>query len=110
MIGVQKFTMIFQQDNAPCHKANVCQAWFTDNNVEVMKWPACSPDLNPIESVWNWIDKELLKAQYSSLAELERALHQVWCTIPRSLCVSLFESMPKRIQACIEAKGVHFDY
>jgi len=39
---------LFQQDNARIHTAADTMAWFEENNVEVMEWPACSPDLNPI--------------------------------------------------------------
>ena len=45
--------IIFQQDNASCHKAKVVSDWFEGNNMEVMNWPAHSPDLNPIEYTWD---------------------------------------------------------
>jgi len=40
----------FQQDNAPCHKARICT---------VLKWPPESPDLNPIEHLWDVVEREL---------------------------------------------------
>jgi len=42
---------LFQQDNAPCHKAKMVQEWFEkhNNKFEVLTWPPNSPDLNPIE-------------------------------------------------------------
>ncbi len=41
----------FQQDNAPCHKAQIISDWFLehDNEFTLLKWPPQSPDLNPIE-------------------------------------------------------------
>lgn len=39
----------FQQDGASCHTAKVVKAWFTEKNLNVLEWPARSPDLNPIE-------------------------------------------------------------
>ena len=42
---------IYQQDNAPCHKAKKNDAWFRENNISVLPWPARSPDLNPIEQI-----------------------------------------------------------
>ena len=40
----------FQQDSAPCHKANSVMNWFQTKKVRVVKWPGNSPDLNPIEN------------------------------------------------------------
>ncbi len=36
--------IIFQQDNAPCHRAKLVQNWFQDQNIDILKWPANSPD------------------------------------------------------------------
>ena len=48
---------IFQQDNATCHTAHPVKEWFEEEGIEVMTWPAQSPDINPIENLWDYIAK-----------------------------------------------------
>jgi hypothetical protein len=66
-------SLIYQQDNAPCHKSRASIAWFTENQVEVMDWPARSPDINPIEPVWAMIDQRISGIQFHSMTQLEKS-------------------------------------
>ncbi len=51
----------FQQDNAPCHKAQIISDWFLehDNEFNSLKCPPQSPDLNPIEHLWDVVEREI---------------------------------------------------
>ncbi len=51
----------FQQDNAPCHKAQIISDMFRehDNEFNLLKWPPQSPDLNPIEHFWDAVEREI---------------------------------------------------
>jgi len=65
---------IFQQDNDPKHTAKVVRKWFEDNQVTVLEWPAQSPDLNPIEHLWNDLKKRLPKHKITNEDQLRRKI------------------------------------
>jgi transposase len=63
---------IFQQDGASCHTSKETMKFLKENEIETVKWPAKSPDLNPIENVWGWMVKEMYfgKPAYKNREEL----------------------------------------
>ena len=102
---------IFQQDNAPVHTAKIALGVFDANRVNVLSWPAYSPDLNPIENLWSIMEANLRNNNSpSSLAELTDAVQTKWNSIPQTVLRDLIESMPRRVKAVIDANGSATSY
>ena len=103
---------IFQQDNDPKHTSKRATQWFEDNNIQVLVWPAQSPDLNPIEHLWVHFKKKLqgYSTPPKGVHELWERVVEEWNQITPETCQNLIESMPRRIQAVIDAKGGHTKY
>lgn len=110
LIG-QRF--ILQQDNDPKHKSKLCQTYLRkkeqDGKLENMEWPAQSPDLNPIELVWDELDRRVKAKQPTSATHLWELLQQSWEELSEEYLISIVERMPRVCAAVISAKGGYFD-
>jgi hypothetical protein len=104
---------ILQQDNDPKHTSNLCKTYLKskeDNGtLRILEWPSQSPDLNPIELVWEEMDRRIKKRKPSSLAALEEIAREVWREIPEEVLLRLVTRLPYVCQAVIEAEGGYFD-
>ncbi len=99
----------FQQDNAPCHKAQIISDWFLehDNEFTLLKWPPQSPDLNPIEHLWDVVEREIriMDVQPTNLQQLCDAIMSIWTKISEECFQHLVETIPQRIKAVLKEKG-----
>ncbi|GBM86966.1 hypothetical protein AVEN_156714-1 [Araneus ventricosus] len=100
---------IYQQDNARSHTARSVCAWVEEhqNEFTVLPWPANSPDLNPIENLWDHLDRVVraMDPQPRNLAQLATALESAWLNIPVNTFRNLIDSLPARLAAVRSAKG-----
>ena len=109
---MRQHAVTLQHDNARSHVARVVTDFLTQQNVNVLPWPAVSPDLSPIEHAWDEMERRLrqLPNQPVTLAELSRALVRIWNGIPQAFFNNLVGSMRRRCNACITANGGHTRY
>ncbi|UYV70876.1 hypothetical protein LAZ67_8000946 [Cordylochernes scorpioides] len=91
---------LYQQYNARPHTARISQQALQD--VQMLPWPPYSPDLSPIEHVWDIIGRRLhALPQPRSEDELWQMVEREWRAIPQDAIRTLIDSLPRRVAACI---------
>ncbi len=97
------FDGYFQQDNAPCHKAQIISDWFLkhDNEFTLLKWPPQSP-----EYLWDVVEWEIrfMDVQSTNLWQLRDAIMSIWTNISEECFQHLVESMLRKFKAVLKAK------
>lgn len=111
-IGLPENQIIFQHDGDPKHTAKIVVNWLQNQRFEVLKWPAQSPDMNPIENLWGFIKKRL--ANYAEppvgVNQLWERVKEEWNSIPQEIIDNLYSSMPRRMQELQKNKGLWTKY
>ena len=106
-------------DNAPIDRATKIIDYLKKDNIQVLEWSPYSPDLNPIENMWwklkNTIlqvcpESETFRNSKEDQNIYEKASETAWKQIPSSCFEACVESMPRRVQAVIDAKGWYTKY
>ena len=80
--------------------------FLNDNHIRTLPWPALSPDLNPIEHLWDEFGRRVRNGLNppETLDELRRALIQEWNNIPQAFIRNLIGPMRRRCQAVINTR------
>jgi inhibitor of nuclear factor kappa-B kinase subunit alpha len=105
--------MIFQQNWAPAHEAKTTITYLKSNFPEYLtknQWPSNSPDLNPLNFfVWGFLEQKLKNKKIIDLDYIRRKLTQAWLEIDKNYLRRTVISVKSRLQACVKAKGGHFE-
>jgi hypothetical protein len=102
--------LVLMQDGAPGHSAGETQTDLRERDITPVFWPAFSPDLNPIETLWN-IMKDYLENHYPeedcSYDQLRAHVKEAWDSISSDQLLDLLKTMPQRCEDVIAAEGGH---
>ncbi|KAK3557283.1 hypothetical protein QTP70_026274, partial [Hemibagrus guttatus] len=98
---------LFQHDCTPVTKARSIKTWMREFGVEELDWTAQNPDLNPIEHFWDELEQRLRArpSRPTSVPDLTNALLEERSKVPINTLLNLVESLPRRVEAVIAAKG-----
>ncbi|KFM63364.1 Transposable element Tc1 transposase, partial [Stegodyphus mimosarum] len=116
---------LFMDDNAPPHRtvtveellesediehmdwsasSRICQ--YALQGIQMLPWPPYSPNLSPIEHMWDGIGRRLQTLPLPrSEDELWQMVEREWRAIPQDTIRTLIDSMPRRVSSCIAVRG-----
>ncbi len=100
--------LMLQHYNARPHVARICKQFLEAENIPVLAWPAYSPDMSPIEHVWDALD--WCVPVPANIQQLRTAIEEEWTNIPQATINNLINSMRRRCVALREANGGHTRY
>ncbi|GFW41112.1 transposable element Tcb1 transposase [Trichonephila clavipes] len=110
--GAMDAEFLFMDGNARPHRANILDECLQSEDITLLDWTSYSPDLNPIEHVWDMLGRRIAARQTppTSLPELRMTLLDEWCNIPQYQIDNLIHSMSRRCKACFASSGRHTPY
>ncbi len=103
--------LMLQHDNARPHVARICTQFLETENITVLAWLANSPDMSPIEHVWDALDRRIRQRVPvpAKIQQLRTAVEE-WINSPQATINNLINSMRRRCVALREANGGHTRY
>lgn len=105
---------IFQQDNAPAHRARATVDLLSTETpafIPPTLWPPNSPDLNPVDyKLWSVIQEQVYKVKVNNVDELRQRIQTVWDELDQRVIDKAIKQWRTRLRACVKAKGGHFEH
>jgi transposase len=107
------------QDGAGIHRSRAVADFLHRHHINAIDWPPYPPDLNPIEHLWFRLKRSMNKnyPEHNNYSKAQdewdrfcEALKECWRRIPNELIESLILSVPRRLEACRQARGWQTKY
>ena len=94
-------------DNVRPHRSRAVTTYLLSEAVTSVPWPAMSPDLNPIEHIWDMLGHRIHAREppVQNICQLEAALHQEWQQLSQQDIRRLTGEMRRRVEAVIQTRG-----
>jgi len=102
--------LILMQDGATSHTARVTRDFLAANHIRTLPWPARSPDINPIEHLWDRLGRAIKRRHVQNVVELQQAVVEEWGLLHQRSIRTLINSMRSRCVAVVRARGGHTRY
>ena len=96
---------VFKQDLDPKHTAPAARNFFEENRINQLEWSPQSPDLNPIENLWEIVDRSVPLSERTNKKRFFEALKKTWYSMDTKLLENLVNSIPRRLTEIIQSKG-----
>lgn len=104
---------VMQQDNDPKHTSKYCTDYLKSkeekNHLQIMEWPSQSPDCNPIEYLWDHLDRKIRDKPLRNKNELWATVESEWKNIEEDVLQKLIDRMPRICKAILKVRGGYFD-
>lgn len=100
----------YQQDNASPHTAGTSQVWFDEHGIDLIDWPAWSPDLNPIENLWHDLKQRVYAHNVQTMEELEHWIGIEWQATDLNFISHICRNMSLRLQLLLDNNGHKISY
>lgn len=110
LIPIYSNEYVFQQDNSSIHKSKIVTEFFKRENINVLKFPPNSPDLNPIENIWAIIKHKLSEIEDITNENFKDKILECCKQIDFHCIFNSISNMHVRIQDVINKKGDITDY
>jgi transposase len=107
---------VFMQDNASAHNAAVTQDFFSKHHVQVLEWPATSPDLNPIENFWAHMKRKagyfppITSKSKASVEAMRVRIQKTIDNIPQKEIDEFALSFSRRLEVCKLLQGKYIQH
>jgi transposase len=100
----------FQQDNARFHTTPETITYLHEKGVTLIEWPPWSPDLNPIENLWDVLKARVYARFPQTMEEMEQFIREEWEATDLTFISRVCRSMPRRLQLLLDNSGHKISY